>query len=429
MFSLLCKGTLILEVSIPTMRIGEFTDSFVPIVDGVGRVVLAYSEHLGKRGNELSVIAPMADTGYRGNYPFELIDFIATDLPAGFEWKAGVPYIDPHYRARMHSVSFDIVHSHSPFVTGMEALRIATKQDIPLVSTFHSKYYDDFLKLTHSKTVSKIGVKTIIEYYDQCDEVWAVSSSTAEVLESYGYKGTITVMENGSDLLPPEKQGNPLELKAKYDIPDLPTLLFVGQMNWKKNILLILEAVAKLKQEGLTCELLLVGMGPDSDEIAKKVDELGLSDTTKIPGHMDDIRVLDGFYRLADIFVFPSIYDNAPMVVREAARAGTPPILARESSAAEIVEDGVNGRLCENDVDDLARVIREMLSDPAALEAMGEKARNTIPKPWDSIIDKVYDRYQYLIDHHQEKKNTAEKVRDYLRNISPLFASVFPDDD
>ena len=65
-----------------------------------------------------------------------------------------------------------------------------------------------------------------------------------------------------------------------------------------------------------------------------------------------------------------------------------------------------------------------MLSDPKALDTMGEKARNTIPKPWDSIIDKVSERYQYLIDHHQEKKNTAEKVRDYLRNISPLFASV-----
>ncbi|MBQ8996270.1 MAG: glycosyltransferase [Oscillospiraceae bacterium] len=411
------------------MRIGEFTDSFVPIVDGVGRVVLAYSEHLGKRGNELSVIAPMDDTGYRGNYPFELIDFIATDLPAGFEWKAGVPYIDPHYRARIRNVPFDIVHSHSPFVTGMEALRIATKQDIPLVSTFHSKYYDDFLKLTHSQTVSKIGVKTIIDYYDQCDEVWAVSSSTAEVLESYGYKGTITVMENGSDLLPPEKQGNPQELKVKYDIPDLPTLLFVGQMNWKKNILLILEAVAKLKQEGLLCELLLVGMGPDADEIRKKVEELGLSDHTKIPGHMDDISVLDGFYRLADIFVFPSIYDNAPMVVREAARAGTPPILARESSAAEIVQDGVNGRLCENDSDDLARVIREMLSDPQALDAMGEQARLTIPKPWDTIIDKVTDRYQYLIDHHSEKKNPIEQVRDFLRANSPLFTSIFTDED
>ena len=411
------------------MRIGEFTDSFVPIVDGVGRVVLAYSEHLGRRGNEVSVIAPMADTGYRGNYPFELVDFIATDLPAGFEWKAGVPYIDRHYRARMHDIPLDILHSHSPFVTGMEALRIATKKDLPLVSTFHSKYYDDFLKLTHSETVSRIGVKTILDYYDQCDEVWAVSSSTAEVLESYGYKGTITVMENGSDLLPPEMQGDPAELRRKYQLPEKPTLLFVGQMNWKKNILLILEAVGMLKAQGLDCQLILVGMGPDEDAIRSKVKEMGLSDNTSIPGHMDSISVLDGFYRLADIFVFPSIYDNAPMVVREAARAGTPPILARESSAAEIVQDGVNGRLCENDAADLARVIREMLADPQALAAMGAAAHDTIPKPWETIIDKVEARYRYLIDHHAEKKNTIERVKDYMRNISPFFDALWTDDD
>ena len=411
------------------MRIGEFTDSFVPIVDGVGRVVLAYSEHLGKRDNEVSVIAPMADTGYRGNYPFELVDFIAADLPAGFEWKAGVPYIDPHYRARIRDVKLDILHSHSPFVTGIEALRLATKHDLPLVSTFHSKYYDDFLKLTHSETVSKIGVKTVIDYYDQCDEVWAVSSSTAEVLESYGYKGTITVMENGSDMFPPELQGDPAELRRQYNLPEKPTLLFVGQMNWKKNIMLILDAVRLLRNEGTDCELILVGMGPDSDEIRNKVRELGLDPCTLIPGHMDNISMLDGFYRLADVFVFPSIYDNAPMVVREAARAGTPPILARESSAAEIVQDGVNGRLCENDASDLARVIREMLSDPEALAKMGEAARLTIPKPWDAIIDKVEARYRYLIEHHEEKKNPLEKVQDYMRNISPLFSRLLSDDD
>ena len=61
---------IIFHPEVIVLKIGEFTDSFIPIIDGVGRVVLAYCEHLGKRDNEVYAIAPMADTGYRGRYNF-----------------------------------------------------------------------------------------------------------------------------------------------------------------------------------------------------------------------------------------------------------------------------------------------------------------------------------------------------------------------
>ena len=402
------------------LRIGEFTDSFLPIVDGVGRVVLAYCEHLGKRDNEVYAITPMADTGYRGRYNFELIDFLSAELPGGLQWREGIPSADPHYLARMKNVELDIVHSHSPFFSGYSAMRYSLRHKVPMVSTFHSKYYDDFYKVTQSKTVSELGVKAILEYYDHCDEVWAVSSSTADVLRDYGYKGSIFVVENGSDTLPKESQGDPGEIKQLFGLSGDPVLLFVGQMNWKKNILLILESAAKLKRNGEKFQLLLVGQGPNSDEIQEKVNDLGIDDITKLPGHITSVKELDGVYRASDIFVFPSLYDNAPMVVREAARAFTPPILARGSSSAEIVEDGVNGRLCENDAGDLARVIHEMLSDREALKAMGEKASETIPVPWDGIIDRVEERYRYLIDHHDTVPSRLEEIRNYLKKLNPV---------
>ena len=411
---------IIFHPEVIVLKIGEFTDSFIPIIDGVGRVVLAYCEHLGKRDNEVYAIAPMADTGYRGRYNFELIDFLSTGLPGGLQWREGIPGADPHYTARMKNVDLDIVHSHSPFISGYAAMRYAYRHKVPMVSTFHSKYYDDFYKVTQSKAVSELGVKAVLEYYDHCDEVWAVSSSTADVLRDYGYKGSIFVVENGSDILPKESQGDPAEAKERFGLTDDPVLLFVGQMNWKKNILLILEAVSKLVNNGEKLQLMLVGQGPNSEEISRKVDELGISDITKIPGHITSVKDLDGIYRAADVFVFPSLYDNAPMVVREAARAFTPPVLARGSSSAEIVEDGVNGRLCEDDPDDLARVIHEMLSDRDALLAMGKKASETIPIPWDGIIDRVEERYRYLIENHDPAPSRLEEIKAYLKRLNPV---------
>ena len=72
------------------MRIAQFSDSFLPIVDGVGRVVLSYANNLADKGNECYVIAPMTNTGYRGGYKFEMVDYKAVKL-TGRQYKVGVP--------------------------------------------------------------------------------------------------------------------------------------------------------------------------------------------------------------------------------------------------------------------------------------------------------------------------------------------------
>ncbi len=182
------------------LRIGQFTDTFLPIVDGVGRVALAYSETLCKMGHQVTVVSPMYDTGFRGGYPFELVDFDARSLPGMKQYKAGEAPWDPHYRHRMKMIPLDIVHTHSPFTAGSEALRLAVLRKLPLVATFHSKYYDDFLKVTKSDKLAKAGVKFVVDFYNRCDEVWAVGQNTADVLHEYGYEGEIQVMPNGVTL-------------------------------------------------------------------------------------------------------------------------------------------------------------------------------------------------------------------------------------
>ena len=103
---------------------------------------------------------------------------------------------------------------------------------------------------------------------------------------------------------------------------------------------------------------------------------------------------LRSLYTLADQFVFPSLYDNAPMVVREAAANGTASVLVRGSCSAEGIEDGVNGFLCEDSPEDIARAIREGL---ARSREAGAAARETIPKPWSEIMDDVIQKYEALI--------------------------------
>ena len=394
------------------LRIGQFTDTFLPVVDGVGRVALSYSETLCKMGHQVTVVAPMYDTGFRGGYPFELVDFAAKSVPGMKQYKTGEAPWDPHYRKRMRMIPLDIVHAHSPFTAGSEALRIAVLRKIPMVATFHSKYYDDFLKVTKSETLAKAGVKFVVDFYNRCDEVWAVGQNTADVLHTYGYEGDIQVMPNGVTVRE-AKPGAVEEVNRRWGLKKEPLLLFVGQMDWKKNILCVLEAAAELKKQGKKFHLILAGQGPDLREIEHKINELNLKDRTHLAGHITDMDLLDGLYRRASLFCFPSLYDAAPMVVREAAVMGTPSVMVRGSTAAEIIRDGENGFLCQNNALDLARVISNALSDPEKLKEVGKNAQETIPIPWEGIMEQAVNRYTRLIALGQEGKLT----RKYLRVI------------
>lgn len=392
------------------LRIGQFTDTFLPIVDGVGRVALAYAETLCQMSHQVTVVSPMYDTGYRGGYPFELVDFQAMSLPGMKHYKQGEAPWDAHYRARMRKIPLDIVHSHSPFTAGSEALRIAVQRKIPLVATFHSKYYDDFLKATKSEKLARLGVKFVVNYFERCDEVWAVGEATADVLREYGYKGDVQVMPNGVTSRTAQDSAIQ-EVEQRWGLQDDPMILFVGQMNWKKNILSTLEACAMLHKEGVKFNLVLAGQGPDQKEIEQKIEDLGISSCTHLAGHVSDAQLLDGLYSRATLFAFPSLYDNAPMVVREAAVMGTPSIMVRGSSAAEIVRHQENGFLCENSSQDLARVIKEALDNPELTRQVGQNAQETIPVPWQKILETAVERYERLIALGKEGKLSKKSLR------------------
>lgn len=383
------------------MKIGQFSDSFLPVVDGVGRVAFNYCNTLGKKGQEVVAICPMEDMGYRGNFPFEIIDYYSATVPTT-AYNAGVPDLDTHFKKRLEMNKFDIVHVHTPFIAGFEGLKYAEKHHVPVVGSFHSKYYDDFYQITKSKHLAKIGTDALLKFYDHCDEVWTVSKNSADTLRSYGFKKEIIVIENGMEVKDIDES---LAIKAKkhYQLNDEIVLLYVGQINWKKNLERILNACALLKKDKIKFQLVFAGKGPHEKEVKKRAQDLNLSDNFTMTGHILDEELLYGLYSLADLFVFPSQYDTYSMVVREAANAKTASVVVKDSAPAECIEDGINGLLClDNDLS-LYKVLKDALKDRDKLKEMGIKAKESIPVSWDVIMDQALERYENLIKNNSKK--------------------------
>jgi 1,2-diacylglycerol 3-alpha-glucosyltransferase len=397
------------------LRIGQFCDAFIPVVDGVSRVVQAYAELLCSMGHQVTVSAPMYDTGYRGGYPFELVDYNAVNVPGVKQYRTGSAPMDAHYRKRMEMIQLDIVHAHSPFSAGAEALRIAKNQNIPIVCTFHSKFYDDFYKVTKSETLAQLGVKLVVNFMNRCDEVWAVSNDATAIIKDYGYTGKILTIPNGVTIRSPRPDAAK-DAGIRFSLGEYPVLLYVGQMDWKKNILRILEAAAMLKKS-IDFRLVFAGQGPDKDAIKRKSDELGIIENVVFAGHIVDTDILDALYCRASVFTFPSLYDTAGLVVREAAVMGTPSVLVKDSSASSDIRDGFNGLLCKNDSHDLFLVLKNALADPDRLKLIGKRAQDTIPVPWEKVMTDVVAQYERLIEEH---KNTGRKKKTLTRSKSDV---------
>lgn len=381
------------------MIIGQFGESYPPTIDGVGGVMINYCREMNRRGHRSIFVGPNNKES-TGLPDVETRLYTAMKL-AKVPYRAGFPQIQPLFKRELKGIPFDIVHAHAPFMAGWLAREIAREKNIPLVATFHSKYYDDFYRVTHSHAVTKRLIKVVMNFFEDCDEVWTVNESTARVLQEYGYKGPITIMQNGV---------NPDEGAAEGDISDLPLkenvarLLFVGQQDYKKGTRELIRSCGILKQEDVSFQLVMVGEGQDRSALEKEARELGIGEDVLFTGRISDRDRLMAIYRQADLFVFPSVYDNAPLVVREAAQVGTPSLVVSGSCAAEGMEDGKNGFLCDGSAADIAECIKKAL--PMA-EQVGQEARRSIPITWELIGGHIEKRYQDLIE-----KRKAEATRE-----------------
>lgn len=377
------------------MIIGQFCETYPPHIDGVGMVVQSYAEELSKTQEACYYIAPRNS---EKRFPFSvdsfpIINFASVPLPKE-AYRIGLPRFDLTFQKDLRKIRFDIVHAHTPFIVANEALRIAKERKIPLIATLHSKYYDDILKKTHSEMIAKAVVGRVVSFYDKCDEVWTVNDATAEVLREYGYRGEIVIMENGTNLWYPTRE-DVLAAEMHFNLGHGQVFLFVGQQNFKKNLGNILEAAAIYKKTHWNFKVVFVGQGPDTDRIIAKSRALGLENEMVFTGHISDREILKGLYARADLFLFPSLYDTAGLVVREAAAAGTPSLLIENSCAAEGITDGENGFLCKNTPEDICACMDRALK---TAKAVGARARETIPKPWSEIVKTVVERYQTLIE-------------------------------
>ena len=383
------------------ITVGQFNDTFVPIMDGVGLVARNYAYWINKKYGTAYAVVPNVP-GYEDTEKIPVSRLKSLTIPWRTSWRFGIPKFDIALKKKLENIGFDLLHTHCPFTSGEYALAWAEEKKIPVVTTFHSKYREDFEKNFNFSPAVRWAMNKIMRFYNAVDFVWVPNEGAKQTLISYGYEGDIEIVPNGTDLTAPSetelreyrRQG---EERIGCGSGDF-VFLFVGQLRWIKNIRLILDALKLLSEREKPFTLLFVGIGPEEGEIRSEIKRMGYEDKVRFTGRIIEREVMKSFYARADIFLFPSLYDTSSLVVREAAAFSTPSVLVDGASTAEGITDGKNGFIAENHPRSYAAVLDRLIENPGLIRRAGKGARSSLYRTWEHVVDRIYTRYTEIIE-------------------------------
>lgn len=397
------------------MVIGIFNDTFPPFMDGVGRVTYNYALCLSKLGHTVYVVtgdyynATKTNFDKQQNYPFTVFRLKVINYPGTKPY--GILCSSKKIMNALREIKFDIIHIQSPFYTGSIGRKIAKEQNVPLVGSFHTLYFEDIKAATKLKVIQNIVMKKIMREYEKCDIVWTPSEETKIKLQNqpYSFKKNIEVMPNGCDITVPTSQKlEEFSRKAEELIghTDAPILLYIGQHSDKKNIPLMLDALKIASEQNVNYKMIFVGTGPDEEKYKKVVGENALSEKIKFLGVIKDREIISALLSKAYLFLFPSYYDTSCLVKREAACFNVPTLFGKGAATAEDISDKVNGYLTENNASDMAKVITYAITHKDERDKIGEEAHKTLYVSWQTVVENVASEYEKLMHSSKECKGT-----------------------
>jgi glycosyltransferase involved in cell wall biosynthesis len=388
------------------MRVGLFSESYEPVQNGVAISVRTLADELRGRRHRVYIVAPHYPD-HTDSIPFVLrVPSMLTPLNPSYALP--FPWF-PRLRREFKRLAPDVLHSHTPFFLGLLAARLSRRDDIPLVSTYHTLYnhYGHYLFFLPPPSIENLLDWWIPEYYNRCVDVIVPSQVAEDSLRHYGVTVPITIIPTGVPIPPAEHLEEEARLRARqrWDIPpDSPMLLYVGRLAREKNIELTLDSFARVAPQFPEARLLVIGSGPHEDACRAYAESLPCGDRVIFAG-MVPRHELDPVYAAADLFVFGSSTETQGLVIAEARAAGTPCVVVNEGGAGETVQDGEDGLVVESNVEAFSEAIHTLLSDSFRRRKMMEAClRNACRYTPSAMTDRVIYVYQHAIETRQREK-------------------------
>ncbi len=432
------------------MRIGLFTDTYRPSINGIVYVVESLKRHLEAEGHEVFVFCPArsirpSQQALRFDEDEHIIRFPSIKGAFYDDYDTSL-FFPPRVLSQVRDLDLDIIHFFTPGQVGLMGVFAAHKTDTTLVAQHctdlrqYVEHYRDgsllpgllaliallpFTVKVDGKDIREIMKlyrprrdrvewnidiveKMVTLVYSKCDGVIALSRKSKAQLESWQkdkkYTYSVTLMPNGVDPLPEPTKAQQTAFNRKYKIKETDEVFgFVGRLGAEKNLDLLIPALEIVLKTRPQARLMFVG----DFEYRERLEELAAEancpkDRIIFTGRLPREK-LGVAYSAMKVFVFPSLTDTQGWVIHEAAHAGLPLVLI-DTELSEVLAPGANGLYANNSALDVARVIVELLSDEkkrAKFGREGQKLAATYTEQ--EQVHKLALFYEQSMVRHQER--------------------------
>jgi len=392
------------------MKIAIFSDTFPPQVNGVAHTAYLSAKNLVENGHEVAVftiskkLKDRPDINLKNLRVFRLPSVPALvypgerfTLPVGLSLRQVKKFLP------------DIIHVHTPFSVGWEAVLIAKILKIPLVGTHHT-FYNHYLK--HIKLdfewMKKISWKITIGFYNRSNLILSPSKSLANELIREGLECPINVLQNSIDvkLFKPLKSSSDKEEIKKFFGVKNRSICYMGRLSYEKSIDQIIKAFALINKKMPELSLMIIGDGPERKNLEELAEDLKIRDSVIFTGSLfyngDLVRSL----QTNDLFVSASKSENMPLSVLEAMATGLPMVLVKEKGLAELIKEDASGIFAKtDDPADIAEKILFLLSSPELLNKFSQGSRLlAMEYSNEKVTDLLTKSYEKVIQEYKSKK-------------------------
>lgn len=349
------------------MRVGFFTEVYHPVVNGIVSSLDGLAAGLRARGHDVYFFAPRVPGYEEPDGPVYRMPSLP--LPVSAPYRLTLPLVN---RRNRHAIvnRLDVLHAHSPFVTGWMSVRYARRLRIPLVYTYHTRLEEYAHYVPFEPNATRRAASTLTRNFaNLADAVIVPTEAMRERLVEIGVTTRVEVIASGIDLRCFGAGARSDSVRAKLGARDGDRLmLFVSRLAREKNVDVLIDALALSHPR---VKLAIVGDGPERDALGERASACGVAARVRFLGAVDRDALPD-LYASADAFVFPSLTETQGLVLAEALAAGAYVIAADAPQIRDVL--GSAGRSVTATPKAFAAAIEAVSAMPDPAESARAKA-------------------------------------------------------
>ena len=399
------------------MKIAFFTNCYKPLVNGVVTSISSLKEAYERKGHEVYIFAPRVEDYL--DQEKNVFRYRSVNLTKKVKYPVAIPL---SFRAKKVITEFnpDIIHIHHPFVLSSAAMMYGGELGIPKILTLHTQYEQyAYYAAPIPEIITREAIKIIVSNLaDKTDCITTPSKSMKKIVENYGIKNRIEVIPNAIHLIS-FKEDDELKrakIKKKYKLKeDDKIILFVGRVALEKSIDKLIKALAIIKKRSICKEkLLIVGNGPAMGELKQLARTLKVEEDVIFTGTVS-YEEIQHYYKMAYVFTIASTTETFGIVTIEALASGVPVVAVKAPGAVDILTDGLDGLLVDDDVEKFANALEEIIKEPELGEKLSQGALKTSEKyNIDTISERMLNLYREVIEI---KKSESKEKKNFIKDI------------